>query len=208
MRIETGTDEARDYTFAEVLEIETAKAASRGGPPPSLPPDVAGSYDPDEGSDSWCTPRDLAMELGHWDLDPCSNARSHVSSHVAFALSHDTTDRPDLHPVFFAGDGIERPWDGSVFVNPPYSNPLPWCVRLAAHGAPWAALLKLDTTTRWWSVLMHSGASWAPFRKRLKFESGKKALTANFASVLVWRDWTPPRAVAARLWLPTYGVIS
>ena len=142
-------------------------------------------------TDEWCTPRWLARELGTWSLDPCGNADSHIESDRRFGL--------DL-----GIDGLETPWTGSVFVNPPYSNPLPWCQRLAAHNGPWCALLKLDPSTKWWAALMEATPTIAPFRKRLKFE-GTVAMTANFPSVLIYSAWRPNPALAQHLWLPTYA---
>jgi hypothetical protein len=139
-------------------------------------------------TDAQCTPRDLAHDLGEFDLDVCSNARSHIRARASYVLER-------------GQDGLALPWTGLVWCNGPYSDPLPWCRRLRQHDAGWVALWKLDTTTKWWSELMASGASWAPFRKRLAFERAGNCGVANFASVLVWRDWTPPAAVAARLWM-------
>jgi len=59
---------------------------------------------------------------------------------------------------------------GRCFCNPPYSEPRPWCDRLASYLRPWCALLKLDPTTQWWSALVAAGPHWAPFRKRLRFD--------------------------------------
>lgn len=144
-------------------------------------------------SDSWCTPRDLAADLGAFDIDPCSNARSHIAATRALTLAN-------------GDDGLTAVWVGTAFVNPPYSQPLPWCRRLAAH-ASWAALLKLDTTTRWFAELVACGARWAPFRARLRFERpDKPPMVANFASVLFWRGWNPPQAVRDRLWMDTVDV--
>jgi len=141
----------------------------------------------DPASDEWCTPRDLALDLGTFDLDPCSNDRSHVRTERRICLPE---------------NGLVAEWSGSVFVNPPYSNPMPWCQRLALHRGPWVALLKLDPTTKWFAELVRCGASHAAFRKRLSFERpGKKPMTANFPSVLAWHWWTPPTAIAERLWL-------
>jgi hypothetical protein len=143
-------------------------------------------------SDSWCTPEWLCEELGEFGLDPCSNDASHVKAPHTWAL-----------PVF---DGIKLSWLGlgSVFVNPPYSAPLPWCTKLASHRGPWCALLKLDPTTKWYAVLAEAGASIAPFRKRIAFErADKPPLTANFPSMLAWGGgWQPSSALAARLWMP------
>lgn len=155
------------------------------------PKDPTGNLHPDAGTDSWCTSAQTARELGRFVTDPCSNPRSLIVSDVAYSLEN-------------GNDGLVDPWLGSVFCNGPYSNPLPWCERLAAYEDRWCALWKLDTTTKWWHVLMDSGATWAPFRKREKFLSGKAAQTANFASVLVWHNgWEPSAELAARLWMPT-----
>lgn len=143
-------------------------------------------------SDSWCTPRDLARMLGHFSTDPCSNSRSHISADHAYSL--------------YAGqDGLKQPWGWSVFVNPPYSNPLPWAQRLAAHVGPWVALLKLDPTTEWYRVLRAACTDMAAFQSRIKFERpDKPPLTANFPSLLVWHWWQPSAELASHLWLPTY----
>jgi hypothetical protein len=141
-----------------------------------------------DSTDAQCTPRDLALELGRFDLDVASNPRSHIQADRAYMLER-------------GEDGLALPWFGSVWCNGPYSDPLPWCQRLRAHSGPWCALWKLETTTAWWRELMAAGASWAPFRARLTFERPGNVGSANFCSVLVWRDWTPSDAVKARLWL-------
>lgn len=148
-----------------------------------------------DSTDAQCTPRAVALALGPFDLDVCSNPRSHIQATRSFMLEH-------------GQDGLAEPWtrlDGSpasVWCNGPYSDPLPWCERLRAHRGPWAALWKLDTTTAWFNVLATSGASWAPFRERLRFERPGNCGTANFSSVLVWRDWRPSRALLGMLWAP------
>lgn len=147
----------------------------------------------DTDSDSWCTPKDLARMLGHFDLDPCSNSRSHINADYTYSLQR-------------GRDGLRADWwEGSVFVNPPYSNPLPWAKRLAKHEGPWVALMKLDPTTRWYATLLEACTGMAPFRARLKFERpDKKPITANFPSLLVWHCWKPSAELASHLWLPKY----
>lgn len=154
-------------------------------------------------TDDWCTPKWLCDLLGRFDLDPCSNDRSHVKS--LFRLGPD-----------FGLDGLTLDWQTatgrtdplSVFCNPPYSNPLPWARKLAAHEGSWCALVKLDPSTRWWAELMTASPTVAPFRKRLRFEgeAGAPTMTANFPSVLVYSAWRPSRELAAHLWLPTYAI--
>lgn len=142
-----------------------------------------------DSTDAQCTPRDLAHDLGRFSLDPCASPRSHVQADTRYMLER-------------GQDGLSLPWFGLVWCNGPYSDPLPWCRRLAAHDGPWVALWKLDPTTRWFGVLADSGAHWGAFRKRLRFERPGNCGSANFPSVLVWRDWTPPEAVMVRLWRP------
>lgn len=151
---------------------------------------------PDENSDTWCTPKDLCRMLGSFDLDPCSNGRSHVQANTTYDLAR-------------GEDGLALAWRGSVFSNYPYSDPSPWCVRLAAHDGPWVALTKLDPSTRWWAQLMSGCTGWAGFRHRLKFERGDKPpLTANFPSALVWSCWKPSAELSSHLWLPNYAAVS
>ena len=157
-------------------------------------------------SDNWCTPKWLADLLGYWRLDPCSNQFSHIMSYARCQLDGEHRDVVGL-------DGLAYDWSGqSVFVNPPYSDPLPWCRKLRDHDAPWCALLKLDPSTRWWAAMMEANPTVAPFRKRLTFEStpasesvSAKGMTANFPSVLVYSAWRPSIELARRLWLPTYS---
>lgn len=156
-----------------------------------------------DSSDHQCTPRDLALDLGRFDLDVASNGRSHILADRYYALERGE----DALTLPWTIDGSTRSRLASVWCNGPYSNPLPFCVRLREHSAPWASLWKLDTTTRWFAELLAPGpngeiAQWAPFRSRLRFERPGNCGTANFASVLVWRDWEVPEAVSRRLWMP------
>jgi hypothetical protein len=170
------------------------------------------------GTDSWCTPKWLADLLGRFDLDPCSNERSHVQADVMLQL--EPTIAPENTGSVLddmaalgkylkrrQGDGLAHEWGrSSTFVNPPYSNPLPWALKLRDHEGPWCALLKLDPSTRWWAALMDASPTVAPFRKRIKFEGapGEPTMTANFPSVLVYSAWRPSRPLAEMLWLPTW----
>jgi len=139
-------------------------------------------------SDEWCTPEWLATLLGHFDLDPCSHLLSHIKYQRSYTL-----------PM----DGLTNGWLGSVFCNPPYSNPLPWCERLRDHDGPWCALLKLDPSTRWWAALMQANPVVAPFKKRIRFE-GAGNYTANFPSVLVYSGWRPSPELQQHLWMRSW----
>lgn len=163
-------------------------------------------------TDSWCTPHWLTEMLGRFDLDPCSNAQSTVQSDYRCEQMEPFEGEliGDPYRIIVHYDGLAYDWRTySVFVNPPYSNPLPWCLKLRDHAGPWVALLKLDPTTRWWAALMEATPTIAAFRKRITFDSagapGAKGMTANFPSVLLYSAWRPSKELAEHLWLPTYA---
>jgi hypothetical protein len=142
-------------------------------------------------TDSWCTPVWLADSLGEFDLDPCSNQWSHIKSARSFSMER-------------GEDGLALPWEGSVWCNPPYSEPMAWAKRLREHNGPWAALVKLDTTTGWWWELMEQAGDWAPFRHRIRFEmGGQPGSSPSFANALVWRNWQPSDELRVHLWMRT-----
>lgn len=114
-------------------------------------------------SDSYCTPAWLTGLLPPVDLDPCSNPRSTVRAKRTFSLEKRL-------------NGLQLPWAGSVFLNFPYSNPMPWCYRLIdelASGRCTQAIVlcKLDPSTSWWKVLTGFGQPelWV-FDKRIQFD--------------------------------------
>lgn len=84
--------------------------------------------------------------------------------------------------------GLEKDWKDKTFVNPPYSNPLPWVEKALAENAKGktiALLLKLDTSTRWFLKLQECPKShFITFFGRLKFEGQRQNYPANFPSVL------------------------
>lgn len=52
-----------------------------------------------------------------------------------------------------ADDGLEQPWDGLVWCNPPYSNFAPWADRFAAHDR--MALMGICVPeVHWWPVVL------------------------------------------------------
>lgn len=81
-------------------------------------------------------------------------------------------------------DGLGS-WKDKTFVNPPYSNPMPWVERAIEEnkkGKTIAMLLRVDTSTKWFAKLIEAKAEILWFNKRLKFANNKPA---NFASMLV-----------------------
>lgn len=71
--------------------------------------------------DEWLTPPELIEALGPFDLDPCA-----------------PIDRPwptATHHYTRLDNGLNRPWRGFVWLNPPYGlQAAQWLARLAEHG--------------------------------------------------------------------------
>jgi hypothetical protein len=72
------------------------------------------------GKDEWLTPPEIIKSLGEFDLDPCSplirpwdTARKHYT---------------------VIDNGLLMPWEGRVWLNPPYGNKIgEWLQKAALH---------------------------------------------------------------------------
>jgi hypothetical protein len=123
----------------------------------------------------WLTPPSLVQQLGRFDLDPCG-APGHVLAARTYLLEN-------------GDDGLSDPWDGRVWLNPPYGREQePFLLRLAEHGNG-IALIFAAVETRVFEQLVWAHADAVLFlRGRIKFldANGKEARTnAGKPSVLV-----------------------
>src|SRR6185503_8425133 len=77
---------------------------------------------PNEGAtNEWLTPPEIVKALGPFDLDPCAP----VVRPWDTAAKHYTT----------AEDGLSQPWEGRVWLNPPYGpHAAKFLAKLAKHG--------------------------------------------------------------------------
>lgn len=71
-------------------------------------------------NDDFLTPPELVLAMGEFDLDPCSSRRQ------AMPLARRSYRFPE-------DDGLFLPWEGSVFVNPPFSELPKWVNRFVLH---------------------------------------------------------------------------
>lgn len=81
-------------------------------------------------------------------------------------------------------DGLKTEWETKTFVNPPYSKPLVWVKKAIEEnkkGKTIVLLLKVDSSTEWFKLLVEANAKFLWINKRLKYETGKPA---NFPSML------------------------
>lgn len=89
----------------------------------------------------------------------------------------------DLNP---SQDGLIIDWHDRTYVNPPYSDPLPWVLKAIEEnqkGKTVALLLKLDTSTRWYRELVSNGAHFMHIMERVRF-NGNTPPFCNFIAVL------------------------
>jgi hypothetical protein len=119
------------------------------------------------GTDSWATPQELYNALNaefHFTDDPCP-----------------LFDNPPI-------DGLVRSWGTSVFMNPPYSEPAPWCHKAyeeSLQGKIVVGLLRGDTSTKWFHEWVLPYAELRFIKGRLRFNGSGPA---PFASIIaIWR---------------------
>jgi hypothetical protein len=72
-------------------------------------------------NDEWLTPPEILRALGEFDLDPCAPVSPPWP-----------TARQQFHKLV---DGLSQPWEGRVWLNPPFGREaVKWLRRLVQHG--------------------------------------------------------------------------
>lgn len=107
------------------------------------------------GKDEWLTPPWLIEQLGPFDLDPCAP----ITRPWDTAKKHYT----------IADDGLQQPWDGLVWCNPPYAHVSAWMGRMAAHNNGIALLFARTETKAWHEHIWPRAAAVLFLRGRLTF---------------------------------------
>lgn len=89
-------------------------------------------------SDEWYTPPELLKALGEtYDLDPCSPGRQHWVPATKVYVKQD--------------NGLEQPWNGFIFMNPPFGKRhghVPWLIKFLEHGNG-IAIVRAYTSADW-----------------------------------------------------------
>lgn len=137
------------------------------------------------------------------DLDPCSNESSMVQAR--------------RHIIFPAEDGLEIPWEGTVYCNPPYGMPeiqrwIKKCVlENRLRGAEIIALLPAHTSSSWFDYIATTSDAcffWGPGAGNRRVKHVGNTDAAAFDSCLVY--WGPNVALfssyAGRYAHPWYPV--
>lgn len=86
-------------------------------------------------------------------------------------------------------DGLEVDWGEKTYCNPPYSKPLDWVKKAIIEnkkGKTVVLLLKFDSTTEWFRLLIDAKAHYFFSGERLKFHNPymETNTTSPFTSVL------------------------
>lgn len=90
----------------------------------------------------------------------------------------------DPCPLNESTNGLNVEWINFTYVNPPYSNPLPWvekAIEESNKGKTIVMLLPVDTSTKWFRMLIENNAHIFYHHGRLSFNGSPP----RFASMLV-----------------------
>lgn len=114
--------------------------------------------------DEWLTPREIVQALGPFDLDPCS----------PITRPWDTAKRH----LTMKDDGLSQPWEGRVWLNPPYGQFTDeWLEKLALHGNGIALIFARTETETWFNWVWPKAGAILFIKGRLYFHhvSGARA---------------------------------
>ncbi len=108
-------------------------------------------------TDVWLTPKWILDKLGHFDLDPCSpNNMPYKIADKYYSLENNE-------------DGLLLPWEGRIWLNPPYSNWGKFLEKLSKHNNGIALIFARTETKAFFSYIWECADSILFLKKRLKF---------------------------------------
>lgn len=124
--------------------------------------------------DEWLTPPYIIKALGEFDLDPCApEVRPWGTAKKHFTLKD---------------NGLFLPWEGRVWLNPPYGREtFKWLEKLSNHKQGIALIFARTETAGFHKEIWDKANSIFFFKGRLKFHyvNGAVGDTANAPSCLV-----------------------
>lgn len=131
--------------------------------------------DKENTTDVWLTPPSMISSLGLFDLDPCCPAN----------LPWKTAE--NFYSLENNQNGLELSWNGRIWLNPPYSNWVPFLEKLKNHNNGIALIFARTETKGFFDHVWNDADSILFLKRRVKFVkadlSGGGASTAP--SVLI-----------------------
>lgn len=132
------------------------------------------AFDRTEGREEWLTPPYIINALGPFDLDPCSP----IQRLFPTAAKHYTIN----------DDGLTQPWEGRIWLNPPYGDQtVKWVQRLAKHGRGTALIFARTETATFFPWVWEYASALLFLKGRVKFYNvdGSQGGSAGAPSVLI-----------------------
>lgn len=126
-------------------------------------------------TDEWYTPKEIINALGKFDLDPCAPIAPLWQTAETMYNKND--------------DGLNQPWYGCVWLNPPYSRPLieQFVKRLAEHGNGIALLFNRCDSKMFQDVIFEKATAMKFLRNRIRFfrPDGTRGESPGCGSILI-----------------------
>lgn len=123
----------------------------------------------------WLTPSYLVEPLGKFDLDPCG------------APGHSLANR--TYQIDDGEDGLKLPWEGRVWLNPPYGKQAePFLKKMVQHGHGTALIFARTETKSFHENVWQAATACLFLRGRVSFlhaDGSKASANAGAPSVLV-----------------------
>ena len=128
-------------------------------------------------NNEWYTPVEIIRSLGDFDLDPATSLE-------AYRINRSAKNYYTLHE-----DGLLQAWQGRVWLNPPYSNPLMqrFLTKMAEHGDG-IALLPSKIEAKWFHDIVFPTATAVKFlyeHVRFYKPDGTRGLQPRNGSMLI-----------------------
>lgn len=125
--------------------------------------------------DEWLTPPHVTEALGVFDLDPCSPVNRPWPTAAKHYTIHD--------------NGLSQPWEGRIWMNPPYGAMTGvWLDRLAQHGNGIALVFARTETAMFFDSVWERATALFFIKGRLSFhftDGTRAASAAGAPSVLI-----------------------
>lgn len=103
------------------------------------------------------TPGWVIQELGTIDLDPCAGVSTYIG------LENWAIERGE--------NGLDRPWTGFAYCNPPFSQKERWAQKMIAHGNG-ILILPERGSAPWFGPLAEAAGKYWVMGKKINFVGG------------------------------------